>query len=376
MENLNKELERVYNQYPIYQRLLEQKGVTKLKDVLTYCEDPNSWGMIDIPSTLLKMQVSKGAFLKFSNSKLKGGWYLSSSTLDGGPTAIYLSKKDFQNTQQAYKKAYDKVADADYGLWFTPDENFQRMRTKDILIEKNPTNPFSIVGTYAANEKVMVPIFLVQFDLSKGKLDINSLDLVNTLKESLISRKKGIIGGFILHMYYPIIRLAEKGIELDGFSVITGGGGYSGRKGLINLGRRIYKTEFYEILNSISIKNYIDTYGTTENRTAFSGYFDKSLCDHRYTVPETVKLIAVNQETSEPVKVGDLGTPIIASSNGCEANALVISRQDGDLIRVLSKYPDKTVKEFTNITRLPSAHRTISRALSSRVRAIFEYLNL
>ena len=55
MDDLSGELRRIYEDYPAYQNLVNEKGVTTLKDTLAYGDNQSSWGLIDIPSSLLKM---------------------------------------------------------------------------------------------------------------------------------------------------------------------------------------------------------------------------------------------------------------------------------------------------------------------------------
>lgn len=372
MDDLSAELRRVYNDYPAYRKLVKEKGVKNLNDIIAYGDNPSSWGIIDVPSTLLKINASGGAFQNFANTKIAGKWYLSSAT-DNDPSAVYLTNQDTQNIQDSYKLAYEKVKNTKVGLWFTPDIKFQKMQTNKIILSGGPAYPYSILGTYGANSKVQIPMFLVEFNRELERPDVNSEKLSQGLETILKNRETAILGGFVLYMYFPVLSLAQEEVDLTGFSVITGGGGYSGRKGPTNIGQKqINKSEFYEILSSLGIIDFVDNYGSTENRTAFSGKFDPSIGDHRYTVPKNTKMIVVDQKTSEPVNVGELGTPIVASPYTCEGNSLVLTRQDGDLVQVLKKNNENTVIEFTNIQRLHT--RDYTQIIKKTIRKIISKL--
>ena len=366
IQDLSKELNRVFNDYPAYRNLLKKSSITNTNDLISLAESPSNWGFICIPSNLMKIKTSKGSFQNYANTNIAGKWYLSSATnLD--PSAIYLTYLDTQEIKKSYESAYAKVNNSDTGIWFSPNEKTQQIWTQRIQISGSNALPYSLVGTRGAQSKVQKSVFLVYFSEELGKLQVDADVFNQALEAVLVQNETAIFGGFVLYMYFKMIELSKRKLDLSGFSVITGGGGWSGKKGSTDIGKKIInKQEFYDILSSLGIKTFIDVYGSAESRSACSGYFDPSIGDYRYSVSGNVKMTVVDPETFESVNVRESGTPIIATPYSCEGNSLIISRQDNDLVQVLSKNKDHTVNEFTNIRR--SSSRSNTQIVKDRIR--------
>jgi hypothetical protein len=63
-------------------------------------------------------------------------------------------------------------------------------------------------------------------------------------------------------------------------------------------------------------------------------------------------MFIVDPISKEPLGIGERGVPIFISPYGFEASAGVVLEQEDDNMTVVSTYEDKTVKQYTHVSKM------------------------
>ncbi|MEM2914834.1 MAG: hypothetical protein QXH91_05485, partial [Candidatus Bathyarchaeia archaeon] len=71
-----------------------------------------------------------------------------------------------------------------------------------------------------------------------------------------------------------------------------------------------------------------------------------------FDVGEDTKLLIIDPITKEPLGVGERGIPKFISPYGFEGSAGVVMEQEDDSMTVVSTFEDKTVKQYTHVSKL------------------------
>ncbi|MHA1270205.1 MAG: LuxE/PaaK family acyltransferase [Candidatus Helarchaeota archaeon] len=223
-------------------------------------------------------------------------WTLSSSTT-GDPSLVGRGKIDIEVFKQNYKTIFQEFSNMDSIqrlILFAPTLLFMNnmpgswMGKRGFLFYRDITSiwkNYDIVYLLKFRLSKVILYYLTHF---KGKAFIE-LD-GKLLKKSLKAVEKQKIPTLIANsaplMYKNFSDYQKKykhGFDMDEtFRVQTGGGGWSGIKGRINLGHKIDKADFFEKMMdffNIPIENFADLFGATETPIACGGHWSKKYED-------------------------------------------------------------------------------------------------
>jgi len=191
----------------------------------------------------------------------------------------------------------------------------------------------------------------------RAQFQFKSKLFVEKLRYAEESGSSVVLGPSVLFLN-PIIAQYSKGYKYNfgkGICVSTGAGGWDGKKGLTR-GELISKPAYVKALVdwlgiSDPEKQIMDTYGSTENGKAQSGFYSHRWRDFVFDVGEDAKLLIVDPISKEPLGVGERGVPRFISPYGFEGSAGVVIEQEGDNMTVVSTFEDGTVKQYTHVSR-------------------------
>lgn len=372
----NKELEEAINYqintFPIYNEILRENSLTA-KDIKKIIENREYWKIP--PVDALTFKSSRGLYLELANTELDGLFHCSSST-SGDPSLVYLSNSDLEYKINNVAECLN-IEECDTGIAFLLPLKFSK------IVRKKMKKRFEEIENY----KFLPVMFFAPMALERIyenlEYGITGIDFFKTIKNYISGSKQPALkflsiekiikkieeykekdkplamGGFIL-LFYPTIKGIKNklsdSIDFDKIYIITGAGGWSGKKGTF-VGKSIDKKNFVkEMAELFNIKekdiplHFIDAYACTESPVAHRGFFDLDVGDYVFHPHKDSLVYIINKETGKPVDEGEEGLIRIITFKKQEGAPTVVIQQH-DVARLLKKGEYNEALEFTNIHR-------------------------
>ncbi|MBO3803297.1 MAG: hypothetical protein JTT11_05405 [Candidatus Brockarchaeota archaeon] len=364
MDDLAKALVKQYKWCKAYRKECEKRGYS-IKEIVRLVENDELGSLPSIGSNDWKR--SRGLFKNLANTKVDGKWIVSSST-SGDPSYRWCTREDLVSVSKSCSMAFRKIPFADIGLVFSPPMRFLEESSKRFRIDDEETEMYALYPFRSALKTFEKAEFLYDPVEPKGKrvgqeggprFQFKSKLLADALKDAEKNGSTVVLGPSVLFLY-PVIAQSSNERKYNfgnRIYVSTGAGGWNGRKGVAR-GEPVPKPTYVEALVdwlgiSDPEKQIMDTYGTTENGKAQSGFYRHRWRDFVFDVGEDTKLLIVDPITKEPLGVGERGVPKFISPYGFEGSAGVVMEQEDDSMTVVSTFEDKTVKQYTHVSKLP-----------------------
>jgi hypothetical protein len=281
-----------------------------------------------ITTTLFKKSANMYTNLLTTKPENLEKWTVSSST-SGDPSIVGRTKEDILQIKK-FVKLQQKILDpsSKYTCVFFPEPEVMR-KHKSIKILDKPTesyignflNVFSDLFSYNGNISFLLQPYEGEFSISMDKF-------VEFLNEHNKKNNHISLRGSTLLLYNAIESLKGKmePFELgDKCIVHTGGGGWDGKKGTINLGIKLERSDFVEEVSSflgIPEENFVDTYSFTENSFPINGHYSKKHKNYLFHVPSWGRVIIRDIKTLEPLhKEGERGLIQMLNAYGTSSYA-------------------------------------------------------
>lgn len=256
-----------------------------------------------ITTTLFKKSANMYTKLLRIEPKNLEKWTVSSST-SGDPSIVGRSKQDLLQIKK-FVELEGQTLDltSQYNCVFYPRPEVMR-KHKSIQILDKPTESYigNILDLFPLSENTK---FLLH--PYKGNFSIDMEDFLEFLNEHNKKNQPILLGGSTLLLYNAVENLKEKikPFELgDKCTVHTGGGGWDGKKGSINLGTKIERSKFVEeVSNFLGIpeENFIDSYSFTENTLLITGHYSKKYKNYLFHIPSWGRVIIRDIKTLKPL---------------------------------------------------------------------------
>jgi len=287
-EDLRMQVEGTYNDCKLYKEICEKNEY-------------------DIDQTIKESNLDEIPYINWNYFKESNGlyhellripyenlsyWTLSSSTT-GDPSIVGRGFQDIDVFKQNYKKVFEEysmMSSIKRLILFAPSVHFlNRMPgtwkgKRGFLFYRDITKIWKDYNiTYLLKLKFgkVILYYLTHF---KGKafIEIDGKLLKKSLKEIEKNKTPALIANSAPLMYKNFMDYWKKykqGFNMpETFRVQTGGGGWSGKKGRVDLGHEINKAEFFEKISeffNIPISNFADLFGATEIPIACGGHYSK-----------------------------------------------------------------------------------------------------
>ncbi|SHE76978.1 acyl-protein synthetase [Caloramator proteoclasticus] len=318
--DFKKNLEGQYEECTAYRELCKREGFNPFNDLKTE-EDLQFVPFIMTTS----FKRSYGSFTKLLRVGVDGvyKWTVSSST-SGDPSIVGRSKEDIENLRKFVLE--DEIrhrAERDYECTFFPRAEEMKAFNRGLFLNKVCESYLgNIVDIYTYLEQT---IFLLK--LQDGKMVLDIEPFIQYIKEHNGKNHRAALGGSTPLIFKTVLNLKEKmkPVELGDRAILhTGGGGWDGRKGNINIGALIERWRFVEeVSNFLGIpqENFTDTYSFTENSFTMTGHYSREHRDYLFHVPEFARVIVRDIKTLKPVKEGERGFIQVLNAYGTSAFA-------------------------------------------------------
>lgn len=263
-----------------------------------------------IETTLFKKSANMYTTLLRTEPKNLEKWTVSSST-SGDPSIVGRSKKDMLQIKefvQLEKERFD--TSSEYNCVFYPEPEVMR-KYKSIQILDRPTESYigNILNIFPYSENTNYLLHPYE-----GKFFVDMEYFIKFLNEHNHKDDHVSLRGSTPLLYNATQQLKErmKPFKLGESAIVhTGGGGFDGKKGTINIGTKIERWRFVEEVSSffgIPEENFIDTYSFTENTFPITGHYSKEQKDYLFHIPRWGKVIIRDIKTLKPLhKQGDRG---------------------------------------------------------------------
>ncbi len=263
-----------------------------------------------LATTLFKKSANMYSNLLRTQPENLEKWTVSSST-SGDPSIVGRSEKDILQIKE-FTELECKTLDesSEYNCVFYPEPEVMRKHNSIQILDK-PTE--SYIGnilegfSFCKNTDFLLKPY-------KGEFSINMNGFVQFLNDHNKKNHHLILGGSTLLFYNAVESLKEKmnPFELgDRCIVQTGGGGWDGKKGTINVGTKIERSQFVEeVANFLGIpeENFIDIYSFTENSFPILGHYSPKYKNYLFHVPSWGRVIVRDIKTLKPLhNEGEMG---------------------------------------------------------------------
>lgn len=339
-EDFKINLQGQYEECRAYREICQREGFSPYRDLNT---ESDLYNVPFVTTTLYKK--SNGIFTKLLRKPINeiSKWTVSSST-SGDPSIVGRTDEDINSLRRfvledelRYKK------ERDYECTFFPYAEDMKSYGRGELFGKTLESYLgNLVDIYTYLEDT---IYLLKPAENGFNVDVPSF--INYIHEHNGKEHRAALGGSTPIIYSTVLRLKEKikPVELgDSASLHTGGGGWDGRKGNINIGTFIERWRFVEEISrflGIPEENFTDTYSFTENSFTFTGHYSKEYKDYLFHVPEFARVIVRDFKTLKPVKEGERGFIQVLNAYGTTAfaGASVLVDDIGEVISY-SKCPE------------------------------------
>lgn len=323
-----------YEECEAYRLVCQQQGFNPYTD-LKYEDD------IDYVPFLVTtvFKRSNGLFTKLLRKNLDGifKWTVSSST-SGDPSIVGRTENDIKVLRN-FVEEDDKIFRKrhDYECTFFPlAEDMKAFGRGEFLGKTLESYLGNILDIFTYRDDT---IFLLKPSQNGFSVDVDSF--IRYIIEHDKKDHYAALGGSTPLFYKTVLSLKEKikPVELGEKAIVhTGGGGWDGRKGNINIGTMIERWRFVEDVSKflgIPEENFTDTYSFTENSFTMTGHYSKEYRDYIFHVPKWAKVIIRDFKTLKPLKrSGDRGLIQVLNAYGTEgfAGASILVDDIGEIV--------------------------------------------
>jgi len=326
-------LQGQYDECLAYKKLCQNEGFNPYRDL--NCEDD----LYNIPFVLsTSFKKSYGFFTKLLRVDVKDiyKWTISSST-SGDPSIVGRSKEDIDTLRRfVLEDEMRHKMDRDFECTFFPKADDMKAYNRGIFLDK-------VCESYLGN---IVDIYTYRDDTiyllkpNNGKFEVDVQSFINYIKEHNGKNHRTALGGSTPLFFATVLKLRQiiAPVELGDKSFVhTGGGGWDGRKGNINIGTSIERWRFVEeVSNFLGIpqENFTDTYSFTENSFTITGHYSKTYRDYLFHIPEYARVIVRDIKTLKPAKEGERGYIQVLNAYGTKsfAGASVLVDDIGEVV--------------------------------------------
>lgn len=323
-----------YNDCDAYKLLCSSQNYNPNKELKT---EDDMEKVPFITTTLFKKSANMYTKLLRTDPKNLDKWMVSSST-SGDPSIVGRSKQDLLQIKKFVEREGQTLdSTSQYNCVFYPEPEVMR-KHKSIQILDKPTESYigNILDTFSFSENTN---FLLH--PYKGEFSIDMEDFLGFLKEHNKKNQHISLRGSTLLLYNAVESLKDKmkPFELgDRCTIHTGGGGWDGKKGSVNLGIKIERSKFVEEVSTflgVSEENFIDTYSFTENTFPITGHYSKKYKSYLFHIPSWGRVILRDIKTLKPVyKEGQRGLIQMLNAYGTSsfAGASIIVDDIGEIV--------------------------------------------
>lgn len=263
-----------------------------------------------VETTLFKKSANMYTTLLRTEPKNLEKWTVSSST-SGDPSIVGRSKKDILQIKEFIQLENERLdTSSEYNCVFYPEPEVMR-KYKSVQILDKPTESYigNFLNAFPYSENTY---FLLH--PCKGEFSVDLQYFMKFLNEHNNKNHNVALRGSTPLIYNAVKYLKEKmkPFKLGTRAIVhTGGGGWDGKKGTINIGTKIERWRFVEEVSSflgIPEENFIDTYSFTENSFPITGHYSKDPKDYLFHIPQWGKVIIRDIKTLRPLhERGDRG---------------------------------------------------------------------
>lgn len=339
-EDFKINLQGQYEECRAYRQICQREGFSPYRDLNSESDLEN---VPFVTTTLYKK--SNGIFTNLLRKPIDeiSKWTVSSST-SGDPSIVGRTNEDINSLRRfVLEDELRHKKERDYECTFFPHSEDMKAYGRGELFGKTVESYLgNLVDIYTYLDDT---IYLLKPAESGFNVDVNSF--INYILEHNGKEHRAALGGSTPIIYSTVLKLKDKikPVELgDSAFLHTGGGGWDGRKGNINIGTFIERWRFVEEISrflGIPEENFTDTYSFTENSFTFTGHYSKEYRDYLFHVPEFARVIVRDFKTLKPVKEGERGFIQVLNAYGTTAfaGASVLVDDIGEVISY-SKCPE------------------------------------
>lgn len=340
LEDFKINLQGQYEECKAYREICKREGFSPYRDLNTEEDLEN---VPFVTTTLYKR--SNGVFTNLLRKPIQDiyKWTVSSST-SGDPSIVGRTDDDINSLRKfVLEDEMRHKKERDFECTFFPHSEDMKAYGRGKLYGKILESYLgNLVDIYTYLDDT---IYLLKPSENGFNVDVNSF--IGYINEHNKKEHKAALGGSTPIFFSTILRLKEniKPVELGNSAFVhTGGGGWDGRKGNINIGTFIERWRFVEEVSrflGIPEENFTDTYSFTENSFTFTGHYSRDYKDYLFHVPEFARVIVRDFKTLKPVKEGERGFIQVLNAYGTSAfaGASVLVDDIGEVISY-NKCPD------------------------------------
>jgi hypothetical protein len=318
-ESLNKEVQQTIRENKVYAKLCQDQQFSSKTEIT-----PDNLESIPYLTTT-DFKLSANTYRKLLRTENIHIWTVSSGTSED-PSVVGRTEEDIELMYELWRRRfkefffYDTVSTA---FNFAPESKLMKILAKRESHIKNSQMFLACINDAYGQEKsnchylvkLRIPKTIVRAISTFSKTAVVELDK-NFLVKELLKRKPEdfavLCGNALLMNNLMLNFLIPKKISFDfgnHGAVCSGGGGWEGVKAQIKM-EPVNKEEWvernYEVYG-IKAENIRDIYGFNESSTGFGGHWSNRHKNFIMHCPPSSRILVRNQETYEPVKVGDNG---------------------------------------------------------------------
>lgn len=385
LDKLKQQIKDTANECEFYKQVCEKQGYDLEQDVT----ESNLGEVPYISWSAFK--ESNECFHKLIRVPLEdlAYWTISSSTT-GDPSLVGRGPSDIEVFKNNYGKVFEdfcKMSTLTHLVLFSPSLSFlekmpgEWLGKRGFLFYKDISSlwdGFDI--SYLLEFKLYKTIFyMITHFKKKAFIEINKKLMETSLKRIERNKYPSLVANSPPLMYTHFMEYKKKhgqGFDMPPtFRVQTGGGGWSGVKGRVDIGKEINKAAFHEELMdffNIPIENFADLFGATETPVACGGHWSKKHDDIiLHMDPSQGTLLLRDPETLEPItKKNTPGLLEFITPYGVDTYAgLAVLLDDvaeildfkkcsecgreGIVFKIVKKFTPETGKGCTSFTNFP-----------------------
>ena len=275
-------------------------------------------------------------------------WTTSSGT-SGDPSIVGRATAEMAAYRAAYRAAFAHAAGRerwDLSLLFWPDPDPILARSESMMNGKVQPYGLHIAHEAGLTHDPKARRFVAQFDPRTRSFSIDSEAIIEDLRRADGERRAVFLGGSPILIYQALYRYArERGCSFafrERCQVQFGAGGWSGRKGSIQMQEPIPKHEFIpglcDLLGIHTLRSVNDMWGSTETSFAMPAHFSEGRKDFLFHALPWARIILRDPQTLEPVeRPGERGLLEVVTPYGVDSYAGVAILVDDVLELVEAK---------------------------------------
>lgn len=347
--------QKQYETNKVWRKICESQG---LSDKSSFPESYEELPYLEIAS----FKANKGHTMRIANKGAKISVIKASSATSGNPSLVPNNQEDLK-LQMQYYGDFLKQDGLDLVLGYFPSPEFLKNMGREM--NELPVIPQAAYSVQGIAEQVPRFEYLLKPTGKKEQpLAPDMEKTVSLLEEALNEELVVGFGGSPIVAYGVMKGLEGKGLKYDlpkGSRLVTGAGGWSGRKGrtideqVERMGIKGFKKEFTSTGERVlGLKPSLarDGYGTAEVPALCQGTWDESVEDYLFNPhPEQKVLIVSTKDWSKPVSEGEQGVARFINPTGA-SSYMGLSLAGGDIFKRIGE--DK----FTYVRRLKEADKT------------------